>query len=346
MNSIAQRIIRHLPLPKVRASIARGIADLGVRRGVPLDEVLAGAGLTPEDIRDLDQEVPGLVVGKLMQDMARRFPNEPLGLQIAREIPASFFGPLGYAVRHAATVRDAMTLYARYIRIVSSHARVTLEEAPGGLRVVLSHHPMLARMRHPIEAGLAMGARTVGLVPPMSEIAEVTFVHAPTGPVEDYRAFFGVTPLFGQRRNSVLVPDSFLDSPMPQADAAYHDYLTGLLHRTPGFSALDDAEIAEALSWCADRSDYRVEALAERAGLTPRTLHRRLAQSGLSPRDLLDDARFGRAQALLSDRGLPIADVTLLLGYSEERAFIRAFKRWSGKTPAAYRAALSGALPA
>ncbi|MFN3144448.1 MAG: AraC family transcriptional regulator [Paracoccaceae bacterium] len=346
MNSIVQRIVRHLPVPKVRASVARGIAELGVGRGVPLEEALAGAGLAPEDIRDLDQEVPALVVGKLMQDMARRFPDEPLGLQIAREIPASFFGPLGYAVRHAATVRDAMELFARYIEIVSSHARVRLEEDRGGLRVVLSHHPMIARLRHPIEAGLAMGCRSLGMVPPIAEIAEITFAHAPTGPVAAYRDFFGVTPHFGQRRNSVLFPDSYLDRALPQADAAYHDYLTKLLHRTPGFSALDDAEIGEALIWCADRGDYRVEALAERAGLTPRTLHRRLAQNGMSPRDLLDDARFGRAQGLLSDRALPITDIAFLLGYSEERAFIRAFKRWSGKTPAAYRAEQAGRQPA
>lgn len=346
MNSIVQRIIRYLPVPKVRASVARGIAELGVRRGLSIEDVLAGAGLVPDDIRDLDQELPAPLVGKLLMDMARRFPDEPLALQIAREIPASFFGALGYAARHSASVRDAMELYARYIEIVSSHARVRLEDEAGGLRVVLSHHPMLARLRHPIEVGLAMGVRALGLMPTTSDIAEVTFAHTPTGPIEDYVSFFGVTPLFEQPRNSVLLTDAFLDRPLPETDAAYHAYLTDLLHRIPGFSALDDAEIGEALDWCADRGDYRVEALAERAGLTPRTLHRRLAQNGLSPRDLLDDARFGRAQGLLSDRGLPISDIAFLLGYSEERAFIRAFKRWSGKTPAAYRAERAGHQPA
>jgi AraC-like DNA-binding protein len=73
--------------------------------------------------------------------------------------------------------------------------------------------------------------------------------------------------------------------------------------------------------------------------MSPRTLQRRLASSGTSHRDLLDEIRRERARHLLSDRTLAIADVAGRLGFSETSAFFRAFRRWTGTSPQSYRLA-------
>ena len=77
--------------------------------------------------------------------------------------------------------------------------------------------------------------------------------------------------------------------------------------------------------------------VAKRLGVSDRTLHRRLADEGTSHSELLDEARRERAMILLADRSLSAAEISFLLGYSEPGAFFRAFKRWTGKTPGAYR---------
>jgi AraC-like DNA-binding protein len=72
------------------------------------------------------------------------------------------------------------------------------------------------------------------------------------------------------------------------------------------------------------------------------TLQRRLPQAGTSFEGLCDDARREAAQTYLADATLSIAEVTYLLGYSEPTAFHRAFKRWHGTTPQAFRAGVAG----
>ena len=78
-------------------------------------------------------------------------------------------------------------------------------------------------------------------------------------------------------------------------------------------------------------------AKADRLGLHPRTLSRRLGQRGTSFRRLVDDERLARARRLL-ETGSTVEQVAHRLGYSDGTAFARAFKRWTGSTPAAYRA--------
>jgi AraC-like DNA-binding protein len=79
------------------------------------------------------------------------------------------------------------------------------------------------------------------------------------------------------------------------------------------------------------------EALARAMGMSPRTLQRRLGDLGLSYKDVLDKTRYDLALRYLDDPGKTVTDITFLLGFSEQSAFSRAFKRWNGKAPTSYR---------
>lgn len=86
-------------------------------------------------------------------------------------------------------------------------------------------------------------------------------------------------------------------------------------------------------------SDKRlgIEHLATLAGLSPRTLQRRLAEVGLDYSELVDRVRFKTAIALLDERGMKLIDIAYELGYSDAANFTRAFKRWTGVTPSQFR---------
>ena len=71
--------------------------------------------------------------------------------------------------------------------------------------------------------------------------------------------------------------------------------------------------------------------------MSPRTLKRRLAEHGTTFSALRDDVRQQRAMLLLDNRGLTISDIAARLGYSELPNFTRAFRKWMGVTPQAYR---------
>ena len=78
--------------------------------------------------------------------------------------------------------------------------------------------------------------------------------------------------------------------------------------------------------------------LAARLDVSIRTLHRTLAAEGTSYRRLLDQLRLDIAGRHLTDDRVSVAEVAFLAGFSELSAFHRAFKRWTGRTPAAFRA--------
>ena len=81
----------------------------------------------------------------------------------------------------------------------------------------------------------------------------------------------------------------------------------------------------------------KIETMAEIAGLSVRSLQRRLADYGLSHSRIVDQARYQAATRMLQDRDCRITDIALELGYADSAHFTRAFKRWAGITPRQYR---------
>ncbi|MCW5801631.1 MAG: helix-turn-helix domain-containing protein [Deltaproteobacteria bacterium] len=87
-----------------------------------------------------------------------------------------------------------------------------------------------------------------------------------------------------------------------------------------------------------DEPSLSIGRVARRLGATPRSLQRRLRAEGVSYRELVDAVRHRRAIELVQ-RGIPSHDIADQLGFSEPRAFRRAFRRWTGILPSALRRA-------
>jgi AraC-like DNA-binding protein len=81
--------------------------------------------------------------------------------------------------------------------------------------------------------------------------------------------------------------------------------------------------------------------VAEIVGISERTLQRRLAQSGSTYSDIVEEARFSIASDLMADSNLNIADIAFAAGYENAPHFSRAFKRLTGMTPRDYRCSLA-----
>jgi AraC-like DNA-binding protein len=97
--------------------------------------------------------------------------------------------------------------------------------------------------------------------------------------------------------------------------------------------------ILDILRYGADLNAVDIDEVAHRLGLSARSLQRRLRERGVSLSTLADQARKEVACRDLERPEAPIKDLAARLGFSEPSAFHRAFKRWTGITPAAYRRA-------
>jgi AraC-like DNA-binding protein len=85
------------------------------------------------------------------------------------------------------------------------------------------------------------------------------------------------------------------------------------------------------------QATHNAQALAELLHLSVRTLHRQLKEEGTSLQALKDEVRHEHAKELLQRSHKPIKQVAAAVGFMNEKSFIRAFKAWTGQTPAAFR---------
>jgi AraC-like DNA-binding protein len=89
------------------------------------------------------------------------------------------------------------------------------------------------------------------------------------------------------------------------------------------------------------RGEVHLSVVATAMAMSERTLQRRLRDEGTSFEEVLDQTRYALASSYMRDPALGIAEIAWLTGYAEVATFYRAFRRWTGSTPAAYRARLA-----
>jgi AraC-like DNA-binding protein len=170
---------------------------------------------------------------------------------------------------------------------------------------------------------------------------------------DDARAFretFGIEPVFSAPRNAMLFALEDLQAPLPQAQISARDSGEELCERLCGELALTlattpTARQVQQLLLRDSASLLGAAVVAERLGLSERTLQRRLAQEGQSLQGLNDGIKQRLAERLLRESRMDLHGVAQCLGYAEAASFSRAFQRWTGQSPGRWKRQ-SGTLPA
>jgi AraC-like DNA-binding protein len=193
-----------------------------------------------------------------------------------------------------------------------------------------------------LASNLTMSALHLSLVGAQLPL-EVCFAHHAPDYAALFPQLFGCPVRFECEHNAIVFPVSMLDHPMRTADPTLHAVLTRLADRE--LSALSDqsafpARVREAIEAELERG-ASLEAVAERMHVSPSALRSRLRQHGTTYSALLDRLRRDRARRALRQTQLSIAEVGHSLGFAHPPAFHRAFRRWFGVTPSAYREAPS-----
>ncbi len=102
--------------------------------------------------------------------------------------------------------------------------------------------------------------------------------------------------------------------------------------------------VREAAVTNAERGEYRASALARHLGTSMRSLQRLTRSHGPPVAAIIEELRETQARALLRDRQLSVEEIAFLLGYADDRAFRRAFRRWTGQSPVEARRGASGVV--
>ena len=327
----------------VRMQPVAAIVAVAVSQGLTMERITAETGLTMADLIQPDRRLPQGALPRLWACIAAALPDRAIGLDIARMAPFEMFGPLLHVASYAETAREALLGFVRYRRLLASDLHLAFEEGPSRSALVMSHPLDQAGPTPGPEAALGVACRFLKEIIRRPELLlGVDLIYGPFGPAARYESVFEAPIRFGQPINRLWLDTVGLREPTGQGDAHRHQRLVEhveMLHRDLLDAGHDDGlgAVRAAIAHNARRSEYGAPAVARRLGISLRSLQRRVREAGTSLRALLDHARETHARRLLADPGLSTDEVAFLLGYSSESAFRRAFRRWTGISPAQAR---------
>lgn len=315
-------------------------------RGVPPATVEATIGMPIATILETDSPTPDRIMGAMWRLLVDTFPNQPLGLELAASAPPDVLGIVNHAAQFAENLRECILLSYRFQKVFSSRLQLNFIEGPVEARMEY-FHPLDA-VDYGMASELAMGLAvrfTRDRIGRQDILARVEFAHPPLSPLEAYTDYFKVPVVFEAPTNAIVYRTDCLDLPMPRRNdlmlRVVERHLEVALAKVQANAQSPVlTPIVDAIAQNAEASEYRAEALAKRLGVSLRTLQRQVQAEGSSVRELIDQVREEQARQLLADDNLCIIDIAFLLDYSSESAFRRAFKRWTGQSPAEVRRAM------
>ncbi len=316
------------------------------RQGLTRLQLLAHAGLHADQLNNDRWPIDDIT--RLWRAAAALSQDAGFGLKAGSLVGPASFNVVSFILQSSPSLREAIGLAQKFQRLISDGGRFQL--LAGDDKSWVIYHPQqgdLAFSPHQIEAVLAAVvcfSRWVIGCPIAPQ--RVQFSHDQLGPQAGYHTVFQSAVEFNQAFSGILLENAILDQALPQADAQlaamHREYATARLEalsRAPDF-------LVQVRQWLGSNLLHGVperSAAAQQFGLTDRAFARRLQGQGLSYTDLVDGVRKDAACTAVADTDRAFTDIAQSLGFSEASAFNRAFKRWCGYTPSAWR--LAGSAP-
>jgi AraC-like DNA-binding protein len=319
---------------------AMQLIELVGRWNVSPEDLLAPVGLSKEDVSDPAGRLPLPVVEKLIS-RARALTGEPgLGFYLGLQMRVSSLGYVGFAAMTSATIRDAIEIGVRYTPTRTTALGLRLHTDGPMASIVIEELADLGSARDVILLWLMVGISQIGEMLTGKRLGGTVDVAAPE---PSYFARFSDVVAgrvrFNQPMHQLVFDAATLDLPLVLRDPAALQLARQQCERelnALGFSQSLSAGVRRVLL-AEDRGFRALEEVARRLGVSTRTLKRKLAGEGTSFSQILDEERRERALLLVHSPELSLEQVAERVGYTDLANFTRAFRRWTGTTPAAFR---------
>ena len=248
-------------------------------------------------------------------------------------------------MQHSPTVGDALHSLVRHLHLQDRGAAPLL--TVDGDIAVLSYaiyEPGVVRTDQISDAAIATIVKLMRtLCGPEWFPAEVLLPRSPPADLTPYQRLFKAPVRFNEETAALVFPARWLDHRIAGADAVVHDLF---MERIAELEAVPDVDFRDDLrrilrSRLLSRN-CSAGTIADLFSMHRRTLNRRLSAEGTGFRTIVEEMRFEIACQMLAGTMMPVVQIAAALSFSEASAFSRAFRRWSGQTPTAWRAEHGG----
>lgn len=305
--------------------------------GVDIHQVAQSAGLESLQLEALSTAE----AARLLDAAFRTSGDATLGLRIGSVVKPELLGVVGLAAISAPTLGHAIARCAHYKRLFSA-LQVRIEEHTDG-SVVRITHPQAnqhSSARWQIDVELAFLTRFgTQMANPMVTPTRIDIQHPP-GKIspEMYTELLGCPVQTGQSCDAIWYTSDALETPLLGASQEAHNLLVRSAEQQ--LETLDQdvvARVRSAIRELLPEGVATVRLVSKRLAMSERSLQRALSSEGTTFTSLLDEMRHIQAEHYLRDGRLSVIDVSYLVGFSHLNSFYRAFRRWTGVSPEAYK---------
>lgn len=311
----------------VTARFAEAILAAAARHGVKVPEAMLLNASPGARVPMVQQEALWTLLAEATQDPL-------LALRVGTDLQAGHLDVVGMLLLTCDTLGEALDVLTEYAPIVGDNARFeVLNEAEVITLRYLPEYRVCLDLR--VEAALGcVVCQARWMTNGRFQPREVHFAHAARAPLDQVEALLGCKVKFMQPCNAVLMDSSAAGLGLIQAGRAMHVHLRVLADEM--LSSLRQGSVsAQVRQLIRDNPRWGKERIGEQLGMSGRNLNRKLAAESISFKGLRDALIYEKAaQALRTGQSVTV--VSNQLGFSDENAFSRAFRRWSGKTPSQF----------
>ena len=327
--------------PKIAVQVIRSLINYCERQGLVRDELMKVASLSEDQLNDARLLIDIQRYEDLYQYSSEQLSDPVLGFHFGQHFEADRWGVLGYIALTSQSLGAAIAAQYQFQSLsgnmgapiqVVDETSTTLQWVPA---YNCTHH-----MSEQIITGLVSLARILTNQKDFNPTS-VCFTHNPVVEKHHYQEYFQCDVTFKAAFNGLVVENSFLNASLRRADIETNKILIShaeSLLTQQSFSSPLEVIKDYVIKTIADHVP-EVEEVAEYLGLSVRSTQRKLQEYGTSYSQVLDAIRKELAITYLQQTQNPVLYISERLGFSEQSAFQRAFKRWTDQTPRQFRLA-------
>jgi len=308
------------------------------RLGIDTEAMLRAAGVSRETLADPDARLPNVQAGALWAKAYELSRDPVLSLHVAEACPVGAYKVVDYMGASARTPGEAFRYAVRYFPLINTAVQLAIDETgdPVTFEVVgergggsvtrpYAEYCLAAFFLHIREGtGVPLRARLV------------TFAYPEPSDVREHERVFGGPVRFGEAHNRLFLDRAAWDAPARGANSGVLGVLAEhadlLLERLPRGPDLVE-RTRKAIGGRLRGGDPSLKGVARELHTSDRSLQRHLRDLGYTFNQLADEVRATTAKLYVAQTDVALAEIAWLLGFADQSAFHRAFKRWTGATP-------------
>jgi len=332
----------HHFLPKIAVQLVRSLINFGERKGLSRLSVMQVASISEDQLNDCRLLIDVHRYEAILSHISEALNDPQLGFHHGQQFEAGRWGVLGMIAATSQSFQAAIEAQYRF-QSLSGNMGAPLQSCEGDITVLqwVPAYNCSYHLAEQVVTGLVSLARELTNEIDYAPNA-VHFTHHCHGKNTAYTGYFKCPVYFNSTFNGLEIDNELLQVPLRKSDAETHkvliDHASSLLEEqtfTSPLEVIKDYVVKTLPSHVPD-----IEEVSKYLNLSVRSTQRKLNEYGTSYSQVLDAIRKELALTYLRQTQNSVLYVSERLGFSEQSAFQRAFKRWTGNTPKRYRSAM------